>query len=124
MPPPKIFLEDKIQQLKLRLEDSEKKLLAFAQEQQIVASEGDKASIAESNLAAANAELGTLISERTKNEQLWQQLEGTDAINLPQLLTNPVIEILAQPAQGAHARLPGEARDVQAGVSRDGRDQQ
>ena len=51
----KVFLEDKIQQLKLRLEESEKKLLAFAQEQQIVASEVlDKASIAESNLASAN----------------------------------------------------------------------
>ena len=92
----KVFLEDKVQQLKLRLEESEKKLLAFAQQQQIVASEGlDKASIAETNLATANTELGTLISERTKNEQLWRQLEGANAINLPQLLSNAVIEDFA-----------------------------
>ena len=90
----KIFLDDKVQQLKLRLEESEKKLLGFAQQQQIVASEGDRASIAETNLASANAELGTLISERTKNEQLWRQLEGADAISLPQLLSNSVIEDL------------------------------
>ena len=86
----KTFLEDKIQQLKLRLEDSEKKMLAFAQQQQIV-DVNDKSSIAESNLAAANSALGTLISERTKNEQLWQQVEAADAINLPQLLSNSVI---------------------------------
>ena len=87
----KTFLEDKIKQLKLRLEDSEKRQLAFAQEQQIV-DVSDKASIAENNLAAANAALGTLISERTKNEQLWRQTEAADAINLPQLLSNGVIE--------------------------------
>ena len=49
----KVFLDDKVQQLKLRLEESEKKLLAFAQQQQIVASEGlERASIAETNLAS------------------------------------------------------------------------
>ena len=90
----KIFLDDKVQQLKLRLEESEKKLLEFAQQQQIVASEGDRASIAETNLASANAELQTLISDRTKNEQLWRQLEEADAISLPQLLSNSAIEDL------------------------------
>ena len=89
----KTFLEDKIKQLKLRLEDSEKRQLAFAQEQQIV-DVNDKASIAENNLAAANAALGNLISERTKNEQLWRQAEAADAISLPQLLSNSVIEDL------------------------------
>lgn len=86
----KTFLEDKIKQLKLRLEESEKKMLAFAQQQQIV-DVNDKTSIAETNLAAANAALGTLIAERAKNEQLWQQVENADAINLPQLLSNSVI---------------------------------
>jgi succinoglycan biosynthesis transport protein ExoP len=89
----KVFLEDKIQQLKLRLEESERKLVAFAQEQQIV-DVTSKASIADSNLAAANAELGALIAQRTKQQQLWQQLEAADAINLPQLLSDPVISSL------------------------------
>ena len=87
----KTFLEDKIAQLKLRLEDSEKKMLAFAQDQQIV-DINDKSSIAENNLAAANAALGNLVAERTKNEQLWRQVESADQINLPQFLTNSVIE--------------------------------
>jgi capsular exopolysaccharide synthesis family protein len=87
----KTFLEDKIAQLKLKLEDSEKRLLDFAKQQEIV-DVNDKTSIAESNLASANAALGNLIAERTKNEQLWHQVEAADAVNLPQFLTNDVIQ--------------------------------
>ena len=87
----KTFLEDQIKQLKLRLEDSEKTLLDFAQKEQIVVVT-EKSSIAESNLAAANTTLGNLISERIKNENLWRQVEKSDAINVPQLLTNSVID--------------------------------
>jgi polysaccharide biosynthesis transport protein len=87
----KTFLEDKIAQLKLRLEESERKMLEFAKQQQIVDVD-DKSSIAQNNLASANTALGNLISERTKNEQLWRQVESADAINLPQFLTNSVID--------------------------------
>src|SRR5437763_3315085 len=69
----KVFLEDQIQQLKVRLEQSEKTLLDFGRKEEIVQT-NDKTSIAETNLAAANMALGTLISERMKNEQLWKQL--------------------------------------------------
>jgi succinoglycan biosynthesis transport protein ExoP len=89
----KIFLEDQIKQLKLRLEDSETALLAFAEREKIVQS-SDKASIAENNLAAANAALGQLISERIKTEQAWRQVENTTGINLTQLLSNSVIDLL------------------------------
>ena len=91
----KTFLEDKIAQLKLKLEDSEKRLLDFAKQQEIV-DVNDKTSIAESNLASANAALGNLVAERTKNEQLWHQVETADAINLPQFLSNNVIQNLRQ----------------------------
>ena len=68
----KVFLEDQAKQLKLRLEDSEKVLLDFGQKEQIVAVT-EKSSIAENNLASANATLGALASERIKNEELWKQ---------------------------------------------------
>jgi capsular exopolysaccharide synthesis family protein len=89
----KVFLEDQIQQLKVRLEQSEKALLDFGRKEEIVQT-NDKASIAESNLAGANTALGTLVAERMKNEQLSKQLDSAKAIDLPQLLTNPVIEAL------------------------------
>ncbi len=71
----KTFLEDQLKHLKLRLEESEQQLLDFAQKEQIVAVT-QKSSIAENNLASANADLGTLVSERIKNEQLWKQVES------------------------------------------------
>lgn len=89
----KVFLEDQIKQLKLRLEDSETALQAFAEREKIVQAT-DKASIAESNLAAANSALGQLISERIKTEQSWRQVEDATGINLTQLLTNSVIDLL------------------------------
>jgi capsular exopolysaccharide synthesis family protein len=87
----KAFLEDQVVQLKQRLEESEKQLLAFAEREQIVAA-SEKTSIAESNLAGANAALGELVSERIKSEQVWRQVEHAEAADLPQMLSNTVIE--------------------------------
>jgi polysaccharide biosynthesis transport protein len=101
----KTFLDDQVKQLKLRLEESEKTLLDFAEQEKIVES-NEKSSIAENNLAAANASLGQLISERIKNEQLWRQVEGATGINLSQLLTNSVID-------GLRARRNELKRDYQ-----------
>ena len=89
----KTFLEDQIKQLKIRLEESEKALLEFAEKEKMV-EVNDKASIADNNLAAANVAIGQLISERIKNEQTWRQVENATAINLPQFLSNSVIETL------------------------------
>ena len=52
------------------------------------------------------AALDTLVSERIKNEQLWRQLQAANAIDLPQLLTNPVIE-------GLRAKRSGLQTDYQ-----------
>jgi polysaccharide biosynthesis transport protein len=87
----KVFLDDQIKQLKIRLEESEKALLDFAEREKIV-QVNDKTSIAENNLAAANVSLGQIVSERIKNEQSWQQVENATAINLPQLLSSSVID--------------------------------
>ncbi len=86
----KTFLEDQSKLLKLRLEASEKLLLDFAEKEQIIVV-NEKSSIAENNLAAANAALGSLISERIKNEQMWKQVEPATAIDLPQFLNNNVV---------------------------------
>ena len=89
----KTFLEDQIKQLQIRLEDSEKALLQFAERERMV-EVTEKSSIAENNLAAANTALGQLISERIKNEQLWKQVDRGNAMGLPQILSNHVIDTL------------------------------
>jgi polysaccharide biosynthesis transport protein len=89
----KVFLEEQLKTLKLRLEQSQKTLLDFAQKEEIVDT-NNKASIAETNLAAANSALDTLVAERIKNETLWRQLDQATAINLPQLLSSSTVETL------------------------------
>ena len=88
----KVFLEDKIKQLKQRVEVSERDLVELAQKQQIIAVDVEaKTSSAESNLGSANDELATLTSERIKNEELWRQAEKADDINVPQLLSDKAV---------------------------------
>lgn len=87
----KTFLEDQLKQLKFKTEESEKALVAFGEKEKIL-EVTDKSSIVENNLAAANAALGGLISERIKNEQLWRQVESVQGFDLPQLLSNGVID--------------------------------
>ncbi len=89
----KTFLEDQLKQVKSRLEESEQAALDFAEREKIV-EVNDKASVAENNLAAANTAVGQLISDRIKSEELWQQAEKASVINIPQLLSNRVIEDL------------------------------
>lgn len=91
----KTFLEDQVKQLKARMEQSEKQLIDFGEKERILEL-NDKSSIVENNLAAANAALGGLISERIKNENLWKQLETVKGFELPQLLSNSVIDGLRQ----------------------------
>lgn len=89
----KKFLEDQIKQLKLRLEQSEKTMLAFAEKEQIV-SIGESSSIAEADLVNSSAALGNITSERIKNEQLWKQVANSRAIDFPQFLSSNAIDTL------------------------------
>lgn len=87
----KAFLEDQLKQLKLRLEQSEKTLLAFAEKEQIV-SIGSSSSMVETDLANSSAALGNISRERIKNEQLWRQVEKSDALNFPQFLASSAVD--------------------------------
>lgn len=92
----KSFLDDQTKQLKVRLQESEKAMLEFAEKEKIIASSpsGDKASISEANLQQANAAYSAALQERIKNEQLWRQVEKSTGVTLPQLLNNKIIDDL------------------------------
>ncbi|MFT7574933.1 MAG: succinoglycan biosynthesis transport protein ExoP [Alphaproteobacteria bacterium] len=87
------FLNQQIKQLRNRLETSEKELLRFAKQEKIIAT-SDQTSAAEDNLSAANTALGKLISERIRNQELWQQVKNATSIQMPQFLSNTVIDQL------------------------------
>jgi len=71
------YLEDSLQALKLKLEDSERKLVDFAQKEQIVSS-GDTsgANLLEQNLGSMNAAYAKAKEDRIRAEARWQQAPG------------------------------------------------
>ncbi len=87
----RVFLEDQVKQLRIRMHEAEKALIDFAEEEKVI-DVSNKTPITEENLATANAALGVIVSERMKHEQSWQQIQNASNINLPQFVTNAVID--------------------------------
>ncbi|MEW5424327.1 GumC family protein [Amorphus sp. 3PC139-8] len=83
------FLEERLQDLKTRLEDSERKLVDYAEEKDILVTSGE-GSLAQTNLESTNESLSTAAKERLRQELLWNQVKGKDT--LPQSLENEAIK--------------------------------
>src|SRR6516164_10030759 len=74
------FLKERLDELKLKLEDSEKALVAYAEEKELIGDvqSGGKdkeasRSLAESDLAALNGALQGVVAERIHAQELWEQ---------------------------------------------------
>ena len=73
---------------------------------------------------SANAALGNLIAERTKNEQLWRQAEAGKDIDLPQLLSDKSIADLRAKRKDLAIEYRAKAANLQAGLPGDGANQE
>ncbi|HEY8063954.1 MAG TPA: polysaccharide biosynthesis tyrosine autokinase [Methylosinus sp.] len=84
------YLDERLRELKAKLEKSEVEVLAYGDHAQIVsAGSGDnKSTLAAVNLAAANTSLRSAKIERTKLEQLWAMAQTDNVYGLPQVLDN------------------------------------
>jgi polysaccharide biosynthesis transport protein len=85
------FLEERLQQLKVRLEDSEKQLVAYADEQGIIELDGKK-NLTSSDLEATNIKLAEVRAERVKKELLWKQAQATDNLGLKEILDSRAVQ--------------------------------
>ena len=110
------FLEERLQQLKVKLEESEKELVAYAEQQHIVGS-GDSQNLSMTNLTAANDALTKATSDRLRAELLWQQVQAATGLGLPQFLENAVDQRPARQARRPRGRVQGQAQLLQAGLS-------
>src|SRR5262249_43011089 len=96
------FLQERLDELKLKLEQSEEALVAYAEKKELItaAPSGDKdasrQSLAESDLAALNAALQKVVMDRIHAEQLWEQANKTNGLGLPQILDDKAIQVLLQ----------------------------
>jgi uncharacterized protein involved in exopolysaccharide biosynthesis len=95
------FLKERLDELKLKLEDSEKALVAYAEEKKLI---GDvqgggkdkepSRSLAESDLAALNGALQGVVTERIHAQELWEQANNSTELGLPQILEDGSIRTL------------------------------
>lgn len=105
----KNYLEDRLQELKLKLEDSEKKLVEFAQKEQIVSTgEESGASLSQLNLGSLNTAYAKAKEERIRAQSRWQQAQGLRGTGLQNNAgENPMIKTL----QETRAKLLLEYQD-------------
>jgi succinoglycan biosynthesis transport protein ExoP len=99
------FLEDHLRDLKQKLEDSERQLVAYATNQQIVnvtepttgtdgKSSGEGQSLTGSSLAALNGSLSQATGARILAEQKWRSANSTAVMALPEVLGNASVQAL------------------------------
>ena len=88
------FLQEQLAQIKLKLEQSERDLVDYAQKEQIVNLDDKQPPLAAADMLAINAELAKVRAKRIQNEQLWNQAETTNGLGLPQILDDKSIQML------------------------------
>ena len=89
------FLKERLEELKLKLEESEKALVAYADDKELI-SESAKQSLEDSDLAALNKALQTVVAERIHAQQLSEQANASTGLGLPQILEDKAITALNQ----------------------------
>lgn len=99
----KKYLEERLAQLKDRLEDSEKQVVAFSEQEQIVSVSDDKPSLDAQSLGDLNSALATAQAARMKAEALWRGANQGDGMALPQVVANPLIQKLREQKAGMEA---------------------
>ena len=86
----KTYLEDQLKQTKLKLEDSERKLVEFAQKENLVNTGNDGASLATQNLTDLNASLAEAQSQRIRAQARWRQASSGGAMPADMLASSSV----------------------------------
>ena len=89
------FLQERLQQVKAKLEESERELIRFSGREQII-NVDDTQNIVVQNLTAANAALGEAEKRRINTEALYRQMLGTRGQGLSQMLDSKIIQDLKQ----------------------------
>lgn len=113
------FLEERIAQTKARLEESERALVAYATNQQIInlreadTPNGEPQSLAGMNLTSLNAALAQSRAARIAAEEKWRQASSAALMTLPEVLENPAIQRLTEERARVQAEYEEKAQVFQ-----------
>ncbi len=89
------FLQERLQQVKAKLEDSERELVGFARQEQII-SVDDKQNTVSQSLGATNAALAEAEKKRIAAEAAYRQVMGARGQGLTQILDSKIIQTLKE----------------------------
>ncbi|QBQ55981.1 GumC family protein [Nitrosococcus wardiae] len=87
------FLKDRLLQIKARLEETEQKLVEYANDHEIINFDESQSLVAQ-KLKEMSASLSAAQEERAKAEAFYQQMQRTAGGGLPQVLESPMIQQL------------------------------
>lgn len=101
----KTFLQDRLQQVQAKLEDSEKALVTFQREQELIKSEGKEpgSSINTMVMQDFSSALTQAQQERIKAESLYKAAEGISINALPEVMENKTLQGLKERKQKLEA---------------------
>ncbi len=89
------FLQERLQQVKIKLEESERALVEFARREQIINLDNNQSIVSEA-LKSINAALSVAERERIAAETLYRQMQGNRGQGLNQVLESVIIQELKQ----------------------------
>nr|WP_036165549.1 polysaccharide biosynthesis tyrosine autokinase [Lysobacter dokdonensis] len=108
------YLEERLAQSKARLEDSEKALVAFATQEQIVNVGENQPSLSAQNLGELNAALALAQAARIRAQAAWDQARAGDGLGLPQVVQSPLIQKLRESRSLLAAQYQEQLRTFKA----------
>ncbi|MGH8109410.1 MAG: GumC family protein [Arenimonas sp.] len=106
------YLEDRLKELKIKLEDSERKLVEFAQKEQIIGTSGgdDSTTLTQQNLQSLNSAYARAQEERIRAEAKWTEAQASNGMSMAMSMDaskNPFITTL----QESRSKLMAEYQD-------------
>ncbi|MBS7458539.1 GumC family protein [Coralloluteibacterium stylophorae] len=103
----KEFLEQRLQELRGRLEESERELVEYAQREQIVSIGETGRPLSSNSLDEINTALARAQDDRIRAEARWRQAQSAHGLGLAEILGSPAVQTL----QEARAKLQAEYQD-------------
>lgn len=103
----KDFLEERIKQVKAKLEETERAQVEFARSQEIFSVDKDGATTDAQNLQEFNSALAKAQQDRIKAEALYRQVQDPRSGELPQMVETDLIKKLKE----SRAKLQAEYQD-------------
>lgn len=115
------FLEDRIAETKARLEETERELVQYAEDQQIIrledtsnAGTGAQRSLAANSLTALNEALSQARVDRITAEERWRQARGAALMSIPEVIASPAIQAMVAQRVQVEAEYQQKSSVLQA----------